>query len=193
MSLFEQITNYLLDNESIDYIFKNKDDLEPVFLEFVEKFLSQDKIKDVPNLVYKEDGNKVQTEEKHILSDLSKFPFADKDLVIDAKLYPPSSFGSISAGRGCVWSNRGKCEFYGTNDPLRLRQPEQVVREISLVCNRYGTREFFISMSSLTADRDWAEKFCNLLIENGLNVVWNCYANAVTDQIRLEGGQCLNQ
>lgn len=106
---------------------------------------------------------------------LDNFPIPDRELIIDRKYYPPSSFGLIEGGRGCIYN----CTFCSEPlRPFRLRSPKNVVKEIAQLYIRYGTRDFGFNMSSFLHSKKWAKEVCNLIKKFGLDITFSCYVNA---------------
>lgn len=107
---------------------------------------------------------------------LDELPFVDRDLTCWEDYafnngnykYLPGTY--VHAARDCFY---GKCTFcswahlYKPCD-YRRRSPENVIAEIEELVNRYGTREVFDDSGTFPVG-DWLNKFCNLMIEKGLN------------------------
>jgi radical SAM superfamily enzyme YgiQ (UPF0313 family) len=127
----------------------------------------------IKGIVIRRNRRVVSTEEREIEKSLDKFPIPDRDLVIKKEWYPPSAFGLVEISRGCIYS----CNFCGLRPPLRLRNPELVVKEIMLIINKYKTREFKLLASSTLHDAKWMKKFCSLIKKKKLKFVWGGYVN----------------
>jgi len=59
---------------------------------------------------------------------------------------------------------------------IRYPSPERAVEEIKHVIEKYGAREISFWDDMITANKEWLHKFCDLIIENKLDIVWSCYA-----------------
>jgi radical SAM superfamily enzyme YgiQ (UPF0313 family) len=165
----------LLKDNCIDCIIKQNEDTEPLLVKICKNFLKGGKLNNIPNLVFKNNGGIVQTKEKLIRIDLNSLPIPDRELVIDKKFYPPSSFGHILGGRGCGY----QCQFCVESSPIRLRDPKLVVREIAETYIEYKTRDFAFDMTSFFRSKKWALETTNLIKKNKLDILWISYANAI--------------
>jgi radical SAM superfamily enzyme YgiQ (UPF0313 family) len=84
------------------------------------------------------------------------------------------------ASRGCPF----ECSFcqpvldamFGKK--LRARSPESVVAEIVALHARFGIEGFWFTDDTFTTQRRWVVRFCALLRETGLDLVWGCTTRA---------------
>ena len=106
--------------------------------------------------------------------DLSTLPRIDRDLPCWKRYsvhngnYRRTPGAYIMAGRDC-W--HGRCTFcsWTTLYPkYRTRTPESVVDEIQELVERHGVREVMDDTGCFPVG-DWLRRFCNLMIERGLN------------------------
>jgi anaerobic magnesium-protoporphyrin IX monomethyl ester cyclase len=75
--------------------------------------------------------------------------------------------------------------FWGRS--LRFRTPLSMVDEIRAIRDRYGLIYFSIRDDTFTADRTRVIKFCRLLLEERLFILWNCQSrvSAVDEEMLL--------
>ncbi len=73
---------------------------------------------------------------------------------------------------GCIYCSYPKIE--GRN--VRVRSPEDVIDEMENIVKEHNIHHFFIVDSVFNYPRDYAIRFCRLMIERGLEVHWSCYA-----------------
>lgn len=100
--------------------------------------------------------------------------FANYNIMINCD--PPKRF-AIKTNRGCKYS----CNFCPeTEKKLYLKNPEKTVNYIKYLKNKFGIEDFVIMDSSVTSDRDWLEKFCNLLIRKKVSIKWNALSRIDT-------------
>jgi len=131
------------------------------------------KIRKIKGLVIRKNEKIIPTEKREIERNLDKFPIPDRDLVIRKEWFPPSAFGIVEIGRGCIYS----CNFCGIKPPLRLRSPELVVKEIMMIMKKYKTRDFKLAASSLLHNKEWIKKFCEIIKKKKLEIVWGGFMN----------------
>ena len=76
--------------------------------------------------------------------------------------------------RGCPFA----CSFCATpinwGRHVRMRSPENVVREIELLKERYGIKVVFFFDDTFNASPKRADAICDLMIERKLDVFFKC-------------------
>ncbi|MBM3297671.1 MAG: radical SAM protein [Candidatus Aminicenantes bacterium] len=81
---------------------------------------------------------------------------------------------NVMTSRGCPFN----CSFCATpvnwGRRVRMRSPENVVREIENLVARYGVRVIFFYDDTFNADPRRVEAVCDLLLERKLGVFWKC-------------------
>ena len=86
----------------------------------------------------------------------------------------------IEGGRGCPFS----CVFCSTKtfwkSNFRLKENMILIREIGELKNKYDIRRFNIVHDLFTANKSKIIEFCDLVIENQLDIVWGCSARIDT-------------
>src|SRR3990172_101778 len=83
--------------------------------------------------------------------------------------YKPGTYTFV--GRDCWWRKDGGCTFCSwttTYKKFQVRRPESLVDEIEQLVMRYGIREVFDDTGTFPVS-GWLRKFCELMIERGLN------------------------
>jgi len=141
---------------------------------------------DIPRGIwYRNNGKIATTGPFKLMKDLDSLPYIDRVLV-PWRLYHESwrlydEFFYIMSGRGCY----ARCNFCSWpsmlfNYNFRLRTAENVIGEIQQLTEKYGAKEIFDDLDTWPARSAWATKFCQLMIENGLDeeVIWNINARA---------------
>jgi anaerobic magnesium-protoporphyrin IX monomethyl ester cyclase len=119
------------------------------------------------------------------IDDLDSLPVAGESVgdTIGVDLRRQLEF--IITSRGCP-ANCLFCSsplFWGRG--VRFRTPYSVVREISMLKERYGLVYFSFRDDTFTADRKRVLAICRELEEQKLNVLWNCQSrvNAVDEEM----------
>ena len=122
---------------------------------------------------------------------LDDLPFPDWEQ-IDPNLYPRAPHGAIVKNFpiGVVMTTRGcpyECTFCASpgfyERKVRFRSPENVVREIKHLVEKFGVKEIHFEDDNLTLKRDHIAKICNLMIENDLKVSWACPNGIRADKV----------
>ncbi|MCB0309290.1 MAG: radical SAM protein [Bdellovibrionales bacterium] len=154
--------------------------------------LSYPNIKDIPGIVWWNEGNIEKTTPRALISDLDELPYPawhQLDLLKyfdGTKLHP---YVDIFSGRGCPH----KCTFclwpqVMHGHKLRLRKPENVVDEMEWVIRicpevvKGG--EFFFEDDTFTLHKPTALGICEEILRRGMNVTFS--VNARVDTADLE-------
>jgi radical SAM superfamily enzyme YgiQ (UPF0313 family) len=136
----------------------------------------------VPGLVLRVDGRPHCNPVRPPISDLDALPFPAFHLVPFEKYsfrFPVPGQGDLPAvnvmtSRGCPFA----CSFCATpinwGRNVRMRSPENVVREIEFLKERYGIRVVFFFDDTFNASPKRAEAICDLMIERKLDVFFKC-------------------
>lgn len=81
---------------------------------------------------------------------------------------------NIMTSRGCPFH----CNFCATpvnwGRVVRMRSPQNVLREIESLIQKYGVRVIFFFDDTFNASPKRVEEICDLLIERNLNIFWKC-------------------
>lgn len=173
------VTNFskeILSKDYIDFIFKAESEIP--FAEFIDKLEKggSDCLK-VSNLGYKKDGKMFFNEVK--LYDFNKINLPNWNL-IELKKYlktfinKRSPCAPIFTSRGCPFSCTF-CSSYSMNGRgFREKNLDTVIKELKYLKQRFGIREFHIWDENFTLKKERAIDFCDRLIKEKLDLIWNC-------------------
>lgn len=145
-------------NQYLDFAFCGE--AEESLPEFIRNFNFKERYKDIPNLVFRQDGRVIVNQRK-FLDDLSKCPNIAHEL-IRPDIYPAAGTGfiiaerkaaNIIATRGCPFN----CSYCGATQisgaRIRVRPVAQIIGEMRLIHDKYNIREFRFLDDNLTFDR----------------------------------------
>jgi radical SAM superfamily enzyme YgiQ (UPF0313 family) len=145
--------------------------------------LAQDKpLKDVPGLVFRDNGRVVKTGASPLLSDLDTLPHPARELVPYEKytsiLSPYNPITTIFTSRGCPY----KCTF--CNRPhlgkrFRARSHEDVVDEM-VRCKEMGIKYTLVYDDTFTIDKKRVLDICERLIKERVGMHWDIRARVDT-------------
>lgn len=136
-------------------------------------------LRGVGNVIYKNgDGEVVKNRARPFLPELDGLPPVDYDMLDIGKYSIPTASGryviSMMLSRGCPF----KCTFCDApltmGKKIRFQSIGRVIRDIRHYVDKYGCRDFVFKDSTFSANRKWAEAFCDALIASGLNIAWRC-------------------
>ena len=128
---------------------------------------------------YRENGNIKNTGKFSLKADLNALPFIDRELT-KAHLYfekwkKREPFRYTMAGRDCQWGRCTFCSWTNLYPSFRVRRVESLLDEIEMLVGEYGVKEIFDDTGNFPAG-EWLKKFCNGLIERGLDkeILFSC-------------------
>lgn len=148
------------------------------------KFLSNIKnLKKINGISFKDKKGKVIVNKpRELIKDLDSLPYPARELLLMEKYLPlPNQYKRkpvvhMIAIRGCPYN----CSFCSNNKifgrKIRYRSPEKVVEEIEYVMKKYGAKEISFWDDMMTVNKAWIHKFCNLIINKKIDIIWTCYA-----------------
>jgi len=152
-------------------------------VDLVETLSSSRPLEKVRGIAFIKNGNLVLTEKREYIENLDDLPFADRELMPKDVIYGRAGYpvanpvAFLMTVRGCPY----QCSFcqptlgnlFGKK--VRRRSPESVIAEIIELKKKYGINGLWINDDTFMFNRDWVEKFCDLMIEKKLNMLW--YSN----------------
>ncbi len=107
---------------------------------------------------------------------LDELPFVDRDLTywkdyayINGNYkFTPATY--IHSSRDCYWGRCRFCSWASLYPPcsFRTRSPENVIEEIKILVEEYGIKEIMDDSGTFNKN-PWLKRFCELMIETGLN------------------------
>ncbi len=141
----------------------------------------------VPNLIYRKDGKtcrSMASAPQIALDDLPmpawdllpKFPEAFQPAIYD---FPKGPVASIAASRGCPFH----CKFCDTStfgDKVRRCSPEVVFDMMYHLQKTYNVQHILFVDDLFLANPARTTALCNLILERGLKITWNCAARVDT-------------
>ncbi len=134
---------------------------------------------DIPGLIYRDGKGSVMVNPARTFTrDLDEFPRVDYDLLDITKYSIPTMAGryvlSMMLSRGCPF----KCTFCDApitmGKKLRFWSIERVIEDIRFYKQKYGVTNFVFKDSTFTANKKWALKFVQALLDANLNIKWRC-------------------
>lgn len=153
--------------------------------EIVKYFLNKTEINNINGVYYRENGTLFKTQPPTFIQNLDIIPFPARDL-IDLHQYKGWFICQQTPEINVIWS-RGcpfNCTFcsnpvWRTASPLlRLRSPENIVKEMEELYKNFGIREVFDHSDEFNNNIAHAKEICNLIIERRLRISWKVQLRA---------------
>lgn len=155
---------------------------EVTFKELMENIRDVARLRNIPGLVFKEEGRIVNTGVRSLLEDLDNLPFPARHMTSVNKysslMARRSPITTMFTSRGCPY----RCTFcdrphLGKN--FRARSALNVVDEME-ECVKLGIREFLVYDDTFTIDRQRVIDVCDEIIRRKLNIGWDIRARVNT-------------
>jgi anaerobic magnesium-protoporphyrin IX monomethyl ester cyclase len=175
----------LLEESEADFIVLGEG--EKTIVDLVSAVESGGDISGINGIAFRADDRIIVTEPAEPIADLDTVPFPARHL-LDMKRYIKDHFQSFGikirgfgrirsanlvSSRGCPYS----CTFCFKDmwgHKWRGRSPENIIREMELLCDTYNVNGFFFNDDTFVLDRERVLEFCRQLVDKKLNIVWYC-------------------
>ena len=133
----------------------------------------------VPGIVFRQEGQVLDTGPAQPCQDLDSLPFPDRDVVPFERYheawYSRLPFINVMTSRGCpyqctfcLWPNA----MYGHRQ--RFRIVDNVIDELEYEVDRHGVREINIDDGTFTTKKSRVIEFCQRLRDHRLDLLWTC-------------------
>ena len=155
---------------------------EQSFVELIDFIKGKNRLEDIDGLIYRnKTGKVVINKPRQVIKDIDTIPFPAYEL-FKMNRYPQHR---LTTSRGCpfncvfcnsrsIWTNR-----------WRKRSPQNIIDEIKLLTDYYSSKSIVFNDDSFNIDSKRVIEFCNLLIEQNLNLLWSTSirVDLITDEI----------
>ena len=173
--------------EDLDFLFAGEAEVGlPKLLDLLKSGKSD--LSSVPGLTWRKDGM-VVSNPKAVVEDLNVIGMPAWDL-IHPELYPESQHGAffrkfpiapIMITRGCPYPCTFCVGSIVSGKKIRYRSIDNVLKEIDLLYNDFGIREFHVIDDNFTCDKVYAKEFLRRLKGLNLDISW-----AVPNGVRMD-------
>ncbi|TRO54615.1 radical SAM protein [Candidatus Bathyarchaeota archaeon] len=166
--------NALNEYPSLDIVVRKEGEI--TFTELLNKLQTKNSLKNVLGITFRsKEGKIVRTEDRPFLKDLDSLPFPAHNLLpLDALKRMGKVLFPLITSRGCVFW----CDFCSTvrmfGRGYRWRSPKNVVDEMEMIHDNYGTNQFTFYDDAFTVNRERAIKICEELHARKLDLIWDC-------------------
>ncbi|TRO46413.1 radical SAM protein, partial [Candidatus Bathyarchaeota archaeon] len=167
-------TNALNEYPSLDMVVRKEGEI--TFIELLNKLQTKASLKNVLGITFRsEKGKIVRSEDRPFLKDLDSLPFPAHNLLpLDALKRMGKVLFPLITSRGCVFW----CDFCSTvrmfGRGYRWRSPKNVVDEMEMIHDNYGTNQFTFYDDAFTVNRERAIEICEELHARKLDLIWDC-------------------
>ena len=165
--------NFMKDNAVFDLAVKGE--AEIIFGELA----SSEEIKQIDGIIYRENGNVIETPTRKWITDLDSLPFPNYDdfdsVNSNGKIKEIENWPLVTS-RGCPYS----CSYCNVpaviGRKFRTRSGKNILEELRYAQEKYQSREFKVLDDNFTLLMDRAKDICKLFIDEKLNtkMKWTC-------------------
>ncbi|MCP4551276.1 MAG: radical SAM protein [Bacteroidetes bacterium] len=143
---------------------------EQTFSELIAYIKGEKKLTTINGLIYKDElGNVRMNTARPLIPQINEIPFPAYDL-FEMNRYPQHR---MTTSRGCPF----ECVFCNSSslwtNKWRKRSPENIIAEIKFLLQNYGQKTLVFNDDSFNIDAKRVFRFCNLLIEEKLGILWS--------------------
>jgi len=161
---------------AINYVIQGEGEFR--MLDLITSIENRKPVDEMDGLAFMKDNNITNNPARKFIEDLNVLPPPAWNLV-DILKY--SSFMKTSllpattmmTSRGCPYQCI-YCSKPVTGTRLRALTPENVVKEIEFLIQKYKIKEIIFYDDSFTLNKDRAMKICELIIQKGIKIKWQC-------------------
>ena len=165
---------------------------ENTLKELVASLENNGRLKDIPGILFRKNGQYVKTEPRPLIKNLDELPFPAWDLIDNFPLgYKPAAFKCKRLPAAYIISARGcphPCIFCDTSvfsRQYRAYSAEYIVEMINVLKTDYGIKEIIFEDDTFIIFKKRLIQLCETLIKEKINISWSCNgrANAVKPEI----------
>ena len=126
----------------------------------------------IKGVSYKQNGQVIHNPPSEFIEELDTVPFPAREDLMNIQNYTSEDMGMLLTSRGCPY----RCTYcyHPWKGKVHFRSIDNVIEEIKQVKRDYGTRQFAIKDDTFTVNRRHVTEFCERLIEENLDINWDC-------------------
>jgi radical SAM superfamily enzyme YgiQ (UPF0313 family) len=127
----------------------------------------------VKGISYRCNGQIVTNPPREFIKDLDSIPLPVRELLLNKDYYNSEDMGLLMTSRGCPY-NCSYCATAVWKRKIRYRSINNIIEEIKLVKDVYGTSQFTFKDDSFTVSRKRVIQLCDRLIAENIHINWDC-------------------
>lgn len=174
-----------LHNKEVDFVIRGEG--EYPMLDLCKALEKRRALSEIKSLSYRADGVIVHNPMRGAIANVDEIPFPARESILYPESFDFKSFGSIIISRGCPF----RCSFCSSRNfwdkKVRFRSPQNLVKEIVALKEKYGTRYIMFWDDSFTINRNIIVKYCQAIIDAGININWKTATRADLIDVELLG------
>jgi len=174
----------MLLSKDVDFVVRGEG--EETFYELVKGLQkTESNFHNIAGLSFRDNGAVVSNINRKLIKNLDLLPLPARDKLFDLKTYTPVQLSMVMTSRGCPY----QCHFCASHNVwgnvVRFRSIKNVLEEIKELKSKYLIKNINFMDDSFTMDKKYLSEFCQVLIENNLDITWSCLTriNIISDEI----------
>ncbi len=155
-------------NNGIDLIIKGIADNK--INECIKNIKDIDKLKEISNLILKDNTKIIKTKEEKQVNEFNKLPIPKREL-LDLSNYMDTR--TMITSRGCI----GTCKFCSTPHffgTWSSKKPKEVVDEIEILVNNYQTKKIMFLDDNFLVNKKRVLDICNEIEKRNIKCLYGC-------------------
>jgi len=165
--------------------FAMKGESETSFLSFLKEFNGSRDFSSIGNLIWRDkNGEIVENKGESLITNIDTIPYpAYEAFNFDRYNYFATKTLPIITSRGCPYGCNYCSVKLSMGRGFRPRSPASVVREMKHWIDIYGIKKFEINDDCFSLDIERAEKICDQIISEKLNIKYELYNGIRADKV----------
>lgn len=165
--------------EDVDVIVKGEG--EKITEELATAIENKEPLENVRGIAFRSEDKIVNNEPMPFIKDIDEIPFPSRDLLpVDKYQVNGTRYTTMITSRGCPF----RCSFCSSSRLFgghwRGRSPENVLDEIRIIYEDYGTKNIEFIDDTFTLNEKRAEQICDGIIKEGWDVSWGASSRVDT-------------
>jgi len=174
----------LIECKNVDIIVRGEG--EETIRELMHAIESNKPLRNVKGITFRKGDAILSTENRPFIKNIDKIPFPSFDLLPTRKYQVQGvRYSAMISSRGCPFG----CSFCASSRLFgrcwRGRSPENVLEEIKILYEKYKIGNIEFMDDTFTLNQKRAEKICDLIINEGLDISWGASSRVDTISRRL--------
>ena len=166
---------------------------ELTFNELIFHLKGQKSLNEISGLMYKtENGEIVKNPPREKIKDLDSLPMPAYDIFPMNKYPLHRMVTSRGCPYACAWCNSSSL----WNQTYRIESAEKMIEEVEFLISNYDKKIFVFGDNSFNVNLKRVERFCDLLIEKKIDILWSVSfrADIITQEIanKMKKAGCYN-
>lgn len=175
----------IAENSNIDFVIRNEGEI--TLSELLKSLENGKDLSSIKGLTYKEKDKIIHNKQRPFIEDLDSLPFPARHLIDMSKYHRRELFfkayptDALSTSRGCPYD----CQFCSSTRYMfcrtyRNRSAENVVDEMEMLKEKYGTKGLYFREDLFTVNKKRLFAICDEMAKRKIDLPWICESRVDT-------------